>query len=59
MNREHYFTYKDCFISLTYYLTGIVLVSVRNDNFEFTKRYIDYTKTEIIDKVKQLINERK
>jgi len=59
MNKEHYFTYKDCFISLTYYLTGIVLVSIRSDNDYFTRRYMDYTRTEIIDKVKQLINERK
>ena len=58
MNKEHYFTYKNCFISLTQYLTGVVLVSVRSDNDYFIKRYIDYTKAEIIDKVKQLINER-
>jgi hypothetical protein len=58
MNKEHYFTYKDCLISLTQYLTGVVLVSVRSDNDYFTKRYMDYTRAEIIDKVKQLINER-
>jgi hypothetical protein len=59
MNKAHYFTYKDCFISLTQYLTGVVLVSVRSDNDYFTRRYMDYTKAEIIDKVKQLINERR
>jgi hypothetical protein len=58
MNKKHHFTYKDCFISLTQYLTGVIFVSVRNDNFEFTRRYMDYTRAEIIDKVKQLINER-
>jgi hypothetical protein len=49
---------KDYFINITYHLTGIVLASVRSDNDYFTKKYIDYTRTEIIDKVKQLINER-
>jgi len=58
MNKEHYFTYKDCFISLTQYLTGVILVSVRSDNDYFTRRYMDYTRAEIIDKIKQTINER-
>ena len=58
MNKKHYFTYKNCFISLTQYLTGVVCASVRSDDDYFTKRYMDYTRAEIIDKVKQLINER-
>jgi len=58
MSREYRFTYKDYYISITHYLTGVVLACVRNDNDYFTKKYIDYTRAEIIDKVKQLINER-
>ena len=58
MVREYRFTYKDYYISITHYLTGVVLACVRNDNDYFTKKYIDYTRAEIIDKVKQLINER-
>jgi len=59
MTREYRFTYKDYYISITHYLTGVVCASIRNDNDYFTKKYIDYTRAEIIDKVKQLINERK
>ena len=58
MNKEHYFTYKDYYISITHYLTGVVCASVRSDDDYFTKKYIDYTRTEIIDKVKQEINQR-
>jgi hypothetical protein len=59
MIREYRFTYKDYYISITHYLMGVVCASIRNDDDYFTKKYIDYTRTEIIDKVKQLINERK
>ena len=59
MHKEYRFTYKDYYISITHYLTGVVLASVRSDDDYFTKKYIDYTRAEIIDKVKQLINERK
>jgi hypothetical protein len=58
MNKEYHFTYKDYFVSITHYLTGIVCASVRSDNDYFTKKYIDYTRAEIIDKVKQEINQR-
>jgi hypothetical protein len=58
MNKEYHFTYKDYYISITHYLTGIVCASVRSDNDYFTKKYIDYTRAEIIDKVKQEINQR-
>ena len=54
-----YFNYKNFLIEITQYLSGVVIVSVRSDNDYFTKKYIDYTRAEIIDKVKQLINERK
>ena len=59
MIKEFNFTYKDYFINITYHLTGIVLASVRSDNDYFTKKYIDYTRAEIVDKVKQEIKERK
>ncbi len=58
MNKEFNFTFKDYYINITYYLTGVVCASVRSDDDYFTKKYIDYTRTEIIEKVKQLINER-
>jgi len=58
MVREYRFTYKDYYISITHYLTGVILACVRNDNDYFTQKYMDYTRAEIIDKVKQLINER-
>jgi len=58
MIKEYNFTFKDYYINITYYLTGVVCASVRSDNDYFTKKYIDYTRAEIIDKVKQLINER-
>jgi hypothetical protein len=58
MNREYRFTYKDYYISITHYLTGVVCASLRNDNDYFTKKYIDYTRAEIVDKVKQEINQR-
>jgi hypothetical protein len=58
MIKEFNFTYKDYFISITHYLTGVVCASVRSDDDYFTKKYIDYTRTEIIDKVKQEINQR-
>jgi len=58
MTREYRFTYKDYYISITHYLTGVVCASIRNDNDYFTKKYIDYTRAEIVDKVKQEINQR-
>jgi hypothetical protein len=53
-----YFNYKDYLIEITQYLSGVNLVSARSDNDYFTKRYMEYTRAEIMDKVKQLINER-
>ena len=58
MIKEYNFTFKDYYINITYYLTGVVCASVRSDNDYFTKKYIDYTRAEIVDKVKQEINER-
>jgi len=58
MIKEFNFTFKDYHINITYYLTGVVCASVRSDDDYFTKKYIDYTRAEIITKVKQLINER-
>jgi len=58
MIKEYHFTYKDYFISITHYLTGVICASVRSDDDYFTKKYIDYTRAEIIDKVKQEINQR-
>jgi hypothetical protein len=58
MNKEYHFTYKDYYISITHYLTGIVYASIGNDDDYFTKKYIDYTRAEIIEKVKQEINQR-
>jgi len=57
--KEYNFTYKDYFINITYHLTGIVLASVRSDDDYFTKKYIDYTRTEIVEKIKKEIKERK
>ena len=56
--KEFNFTFKDYHINITHYLTGVVCASVRSDDDYFTKKYIDYTRTEIIDKVKQEIKER-
>ncbi len=56
--KEFNFTFKDYHINITHYLTGIVLASVRSDDDYFTKKYIDYTRTEIIEKIKQEINQR-
>ena len=53
-----YFNYKDYLIEITQYLSGLNLVSARSDNDYFTKRYMEYTRAEIMEKVKQLINER-
>ena len=58
MIKEFNFTFKDYYINITYYLTGVVCASVRSDNDYFTKKYIDYTRAEIVDKVKQEINQR-
>jgi hypothetical protein len=58
MIKEFNFTYKDYYINITHYLTGVVLACVRSDDDYFTKKYIDYTQAEIVEKVKQLINER-
>ena len=59
MNKEFNFTFKDYYINITHYLTGVVCASIRSDNDYFTKKYIDYTRAEIVDKVKQEINQRK
>ena len=59
MNREYHFTYKDYYINITHYLTGVVCASVRSDDDYFTKKYIDYTRAEIVKKIKQEIKERK
>jgi hypothetical protein len=56
--KEFNFTFKDYYINITHYLTGVVLASVRSDDDYFTMKYIDYTRAEIIDKVKQEINQR-
>ena len=56
--KEFNFIFKDYSINITHYLTGVVCASVRSDNDYFTKKYIDYTRAEIIDKVKQEINQR-
>ena len=58
MIKEFNFTFKNYYINITHYLTGVVCASVRSDNDYFTKKYIDYTRAEIVDKVKQEINER-
>ena len=57
--KEFNFTFKDYYINITHYLTGVVWASVRSDNDYFTKKYIDYTRTEIVEKIKQEIKERK
>ena len=57
--KEFNFTFKDYYINITHYLTGVVCASVRSDNDYFTKKYIDYTRTEIVEKIKQEIKERK
>ena len=59
MIKEYNFTYKDYFINITYHLTGVVLASVRSDDDYFTKKYIDYTRTEIVKKIKEEIKKRK
>jgi hypothetical protein len=53
-----YFNYKDYLIEITQYLSGVNLVSARSDNDYFTKRYMDDTRADVMEKVKQLINER-
>ena len=58
MIKEFNFTFKEYYINITHYLSGVVCASVRSDNDYFTKKYIDYTRAEIVDKVKQEINER-
>jgi hypothetical protein len=58
MIKEFNFTFKDYYINITHYLTGVVFASVRSDNDYFTKKYMDYTRAEIIDKIKQEINQR-
>jgi hypothetical protein len=58
MNKEFNFTFKDYHINITHYLTGVVCASVRSDDDYFTKKYIDYKRTEIIEKIKQEINQR-
>ena len=56
--KEFNFTFKDYHINITHYLTGVVCASVRSDDDYFTKKYIDYKRTEIIEKIKQEINQR-
>jgi hypothetical protein len=56
--KEFNFTFKEYYINITHYLSGVVCASVRSDNDYFTKKYIDYTRAEIVDKVKQEINQR-
>jgi len=56
--KEFNFTFKDCHINITHYLTGVVCASVRSDDDYFTMKYIDYTRAEIVDKIKQEIKER-
>ncbi len=58
MIKEYNFTYKDYFINITHYLTGVIFASVRSDDDYFTRKYMDYTRTEIIEKIKQEITER-
>jgi len=58
MIKEFNFTFKEYYINITHYLSGVVCASVRSDNDYFTKKYIDYTRAEIVDKVKQEINQR-
>jgi hypothetical protein len=58
MIKEFNFTFKDYHINITHYLTGVVCASVRGDDDYFTKKYIDYTRAEIIEKIKQEITER-
>jgi hypothetical protein len=58
MNKEYNFTFKDYYINITHYLTGVIFASVRSDDDYFTRKYMDYTKAEIVDKIKQEINER-
>jgi len=58
MIKEFNFTFKDYYINITHYLTGVVLASVRSDDDYFTMKYIDYTRAEIVDKIKQEIKER-
>jgi len=58
MIKEFNFTFKDYHINITRYLTGVVLASVRSDDDYFTMKYIDYTRAEIVDKIKQEIKER-
>ena len=56
--REFNFTFKDYHINITHYLTGVVCASVRSDDDYFTKKYMDYTKAEMVEKIKQEINQR-
>jgi ATP-dependent Lon protease len=58
MDREYNFIFKDHYINITHYLTGVMFASVRSDDDYFTKKYIDYTRTEIIENIKQEINQR-
>jgi hypothetical protein len=58
MNKEYNFTFKDYYINITHYLTGVMFASVRSDDDYFTRKYMDYTKAEIVDKIKQEINQR-
>lgn len=58
MIKEFNFTFKDYYINITHYLTGVIFASVRSDDDYFTKKYMNYTKAEIVDKIKQEINQR-
>jgi hypothetical protein len=58
MIKEFNFTFKDYYINITHYLTGVIFASVRSDDDYFTKKYMDYTRAEIIEKIKEEINQR-
>jgi hypothetical protein len=58
MNKEYNFTFKDYYINITHYLTGVIFASVRSDDDYFTRKYMDYTRAEIVEKIKQEINQR-
>jgi len=57
--KEFNFTFKDYHINITNYLTGVVTASVSRDGDYYTMKYIDYTRAEMIKKIKQEIKERK
>jgi hypothetical protein len=56
--KEFNFKFKNYSINLARYLSGVTCASVRSNNDYFTQKYVDYTRAEIVDKVKQEINQR-